>query len=213
MADSGSRLPVVISTGFGAALLCSSCLWVDPECLPLRTNPEAWSLKPGLVRLDLSVRRIGRVSLLLDGFGKWRYSEDAVVVCRDVGPEKFQTLAGFWTDPAFDASAPLCGPGYAYLPPGQEIRGLKGECADAWDGVARLTYTRSPYVGMTFYSEEAGEPARLLWDPESPLPEALEDAAAGMFGLLCEESRKLSRVLRRRQPELAAWAGCVEDDG
>lgn len=219
-AGSGRPLSVHIVVGLAAALLCTTCLWVDPECGSLSTKvgrrdgpADRWA--PGYLVLILQLRT-GHYRLTLDGFGLWHYSEDALEVCRDLGPERFRTLAGFWTSPGFDASEPLCGPGYAYLPPGYKVRGREGVCSEAWGGVIRRAHAYLPHVEMTLWPEGTrildGEPLRFFWDQELRLPEELDGAAAGMFGLLCEESRKLSRLLRRRHPELAAWAGCVKTD-
>lgn len=222
LAGSGRPLSVRVVTGLAAALLCSTCHWVDPECLSWGSEIDRQKAHPldgtvhGFLRLTWQLRT-GLYRLSLDGFGRWHYDEDAVETCQDLGPEKFRTLAGLWTGPDFDAAEPLCGPGYAYLPPGYKVRGREGECAEAWGGVIRRQHAYLPHVEMRFWPEGTrvldGEPLRFFWDQESRLPEALDEAAAGMFGLLCEESRKLSRVLRRGHPELAAWAGCVKDDG
>lgn len=221
VAGRGRPFSGLVLIGLAVAMLCTTCLWVDPDCVSLSTQVERRDgskdrSAPGYLSLNLQLRT-GRLRLTLDGFGRRSYSEDALEVCRDLDPEKFRTLAGFWTGPGLDASEPLCGSGYAYLPPGYEVRGRVGECAEAWGGVVRRANTFLPHAEMTLWPEGTrildGEPVRFFWDQESPLPKALDEAAAGMFGLLCEESRKLSRVLRRRQPELAAWAGCVKDDG
>ena len=217
---SGRPLPVLLLTGLSAGMLFTACLWVDPECLSWRAEmarqdgPLDGSAH-GFLWLTLQLRT-GRIRHSLGGFGRWQYHEDSVEICRDLGRGKFRRLVGFWTGPDFDASAPLCGPGYAYLPSGYEVRGREGECAEAWGGVIRRAHAYLPHMEMTFYPEGArildGEPVRFLWDLESRLPEALDEAATGMLGLFCEESRRFSRLLRRTHREVAAWAGCVKDD-
>lgn len=216
VAGFGRRLPVLVATGLAVVLLFATCTWVDPQCLSLGRNGSDRP-NPGSLSLIMQLQVVGRVWLSLDGRGGWRYIEDDLWVCHDMGQQKFRTLAGFWTGPALRVSEPLCDPGYAYVPPGYDFRSLEGKCADAWDGVVRRADAYLPYVEMMIFSPGAKDSARresalLMWDLESRLPMALDEAAAGMFGLLCEESRKFSRVLRRRHPELAAWAGCVEDD-
>ena len=221
VADGGRALSVYfILTALVAPLFCTACHWVDLQCASLtaearRQERSLGGTTPGFLWLTLQLRS-GLVLLRLDGFGHWRYSEDALTICRNLGQEKFETIAKFWRVPALDGSGPICGPGYAYVPSGHQFRDLEGICAEAWDGVAQRAYAYLPYMEMTHNPEGTrvldGKPARLLWDLESPLPEALDEAATGMFGFLCEESRKLSRIFRRGHPELAAWAGCLKEE-
>ena len=221
-----------ILTSLVAALFCTACHWVDPHCVfrsaAMKEDGPLDPRQPRFLRLILRLPST-RVLLQLYGNGGWKYVEFAsrATSCRNMGQEEYETIAGSWSGPALEASGPLCGPGYAYLPSGYEIRNREDICAGAWNGVVQRAWQRVPRgrrgssardplpaMEMTFYPEGTsvldGGPVRFFWDLESRLPEALDQAATGMFGLLCAENEKLS-LLFRRHPELAASAGCLEE--
>lgn len=59
---------------------------------------------------------------------------------------------------------------------------------------------------MTYYAEFG--PVRFFWGLESSLPVELEESFSGTLRILCEESGRLRRTVRRRLPAVAAKAGC-----
>lgn len=134
-------------------------------------------------------------SQLIEGFTACqRFSEDQL--------DEFRRL---WTDLAegLDAGAE-CGKGYAYTPygSGHDDR----SCAEAWGEQARRHREKLRNVRLTYYAESG--PVRFFWDLESPLPSELERSFSGTLGILCGESGRLSRDVRRRLPAVAAMAGC-----
>ncbi len=222
----GCRRPllVVIAVAGMIPLLNTACHYVDPQCLFLGSGPDA-TRQHGSLALFLRLQhRFVSLFLYDDGGVVYRDVAGSVTVCRRMPEGRHAALADLWTRPILERSAPLCGPGYAYVPSGDEVRPsasgkstvldaerrldriLRGPCGAAWVGVMQRPVGRLSYIELTYYVLE--DESTLRWDLESELPKELDEAVTAMLGLLCETSRKLARGLRRSHPELASRAGC-----
>ena len=194
---------------FVAALFGTACHYVNPRCLFLRPYVDRGN-EYGLLQVLL---QLGTASLALqvDSANVLRFDEPSggLTTCRRMGPKKNKLLANPWLGPAPGLSEALCGSGYAYVPPRHWPLDDESTCSFSWYGVVQRSYADLPSMSLTYF--RPGGSVRLLWDLESRLPEELDEAVTGTLGLLCEESPRLVRSIRKSHPELATRASCLED--
>ncbi|MCY3926659.1 MAG: hypothetical protein OXG81_00130 [Acidobacteria bacterium] len=198
-----------------AVSFLTSCHYVDPQCfsadLGRSARLQAGPLLNVSVRLPLHFRTKAYTEAFefhVDATGGFLYMEldGDLSTCRRLGEERLEALAHAWSMAAVERSGSICGPGYSYIPPGQDCRAQRGKLA----GRAYSSYSYPPSAAMTYYADDG--PVSFLWDLDRKLPKELQEALTGTLDLLCEGSRRFGRKLRRSLPELAAEAGCLSGE-
>ena len=201
------RLWRLVSGVVVAASGVMACTYVDPQCL-LPGFGHSAVREHGVLLQSSFILKFKRYSdafsLTVDGAGGVEYSEGygELQTCRRLGEGQEGALADLWTKNVIGQSVPRCGPGYEFRRWDDQ-----GACQDDRGQWVRRRRDFLPYAEMRYYADEG--PVSFFWDLESELPEELEAAFADSLGLLCVESRRLARNLRRSVPELAARAGCL----
>ena len=184
-------------------LLSSSCYVIDPRCFFGGNRVQ----HHGSLHLQVRSEHRGTVrEIFLGGDGILGYDDLVFMSCRRAESGRAREAVQLWSRVAREFAAPECGQGFAVVPVHNRFACARSE----QEIVARGYYEGGLYLDLTY--DAVDRSVRFVWDLRAELPGLLEEAVNGTWKVLCEESARFSRYVRRNLPELAAASSCDQEE-
>lgn len=200
-----TRWSLVLASLFAVCIGISSTACyttlIDPQCFFGRDEVHRY----GTLWINVQSQHKGEVrmrNIRLRGDGLLSYEDQAVKSCQRPEDGRAREVAELWSTVARELPAPQCGPGFALVP----ARGVSACFRRKEAMLARGYREGTSYMNFKYYAVDRS--VELVWDLRAEVPGVLEEAVNGTWKVLCEESTRISRYVRRNLPELAARTGC-----